>query len=863
MFHDFSVVEKGTHYPANYGMHSTMNPSNNSDPRITACLQAGFHIITPNNRLAKHLLEEYLHTQGKEVTAKPVCIAWQMFLNQLMQQLIHLTPQKQHPVLLTTHQIHHLWRQILPETHHGLLQVIKEAWTRCQLWEVDMQDPLFGDTPQTREFKTLSLAFNAALIRMHAITSEQIIAWLVKQEVCPVPKKLVWVYFDDYTPQQKTLQACLAEHGTENIHLEYLTGQSLTTIYAADEEHDELLQLIAWLKQQIQIPSRRIAVAVPQLEQKAARLQRVLTQHIPAPFFNISLGKPSTQYPLIAHALCWLGLKHTELSVHEATLLLRSPYLAASRSEMLLRAQMIQDSALLQEATIDFKHFTHALKRHAPELETVLSALPAYPSTATVSTWVNAFQQRLEHLQFPGEYTLDSAAFQSYQHLGGLLEAFKSLQTITPKLTKEQALKALQELADNTVFQPEKPPAPIHLTGLLEASGCHFDAIWIMGMTDECLPHRLQFSAWIPLPLQRTLQMPYTSLEREYVLAEKMLTQLSNAGSEVVLSYPKLFADTPCYPTPLLPQAPAFIPQPSPVNDKVRPGAVIYHETYNHPVNASDILTGSTTLLANQAKCPFRAFAAHRLHARTTDPLSPGLSAFERGRLVHKAAEQLWTHLANQPTLLSLSEETLGTLIDETLTQVLAACQQPTRSSFPALAQAIEKKRLTRLMQALMHWEKQRTTSFEVTSLETTHTLTLGGIAFTVRIDRMDTLEDGSTWIIDYKSSLPTGSPWKEMRPEEPQILLYALLDARINTLLFAELKQGHFRCKGVSEVSHDLPGITALKDNESWETQRDTWQTSLETLATEFRAGHCPPKPLHAGICQRCDFQALCRYRT
>ncbi len=108
--------------------------------------------------------------------------------------------------------------------------------------------------------------------------------------------------------------------------------------------------------------------------------------------------------------------------------------------------------------------------------------------------------------------------------------------------------------------------------------------------------------------------------------------------------------------------------------------------------------------------------------------------------------------------------------------------------SSPNCYALIEQERLQRLILTYIEWEKARP-PFSVHALEQEYSLVLSGLAIRVRVDRIDQVED-KKWVIDYKSTLPSSKPWNDERPKEPQLLLYALLDEEINTLLLVQLKK-------------------------------------------------------------------------
>jgi probable DNA repair protein len=280
-------------------------------------------------------------------------------------------------------------------------------------------------------------------------------------------------------------------------------------------------------------------------------------------------------------------------------------------------------------------------------------------------------------------------------------------------------------------------------------------------------------------------------------------------------------------------------------------------ETYTIPIKANELLAGGTALLGNQAKCPFKAFAEHRLSAKPLPQVSEGTDNKERGTLIHKVMEVLWRDLESQHHLLQMEPGELNQLIEQAINEAQKAVQKESEEPLP-LIQEIEYTRLKRLVVGCLEWEKQRP-AFTVASLEQSFSIRLSGLEIKVRVDRLDKVSD-KTWVIDYKSTLPSNKPWNEDRPQEPQLLLYALLDEDINTLLFMQIKTGKIICSGLSEEPSDIKGISALKKGENWIDTRDYWQQQLTTLVEEILGGHCPPQPISSTTCSYCDFKNLCR---
>ncbi|MDP3560362.1 MAG: PD-(D/E)XK nuclease family protein, partial [Legionellaceae bacterium] len=389
-----------------------------------------------------------------------------------------------------------------------------------------------------------------------------------------------------------------------------------------------------------------------------------------------------------------------------------------------------------------------------------------------------------------------------------------------------------------------------HILGFLESSGCLFDKIWVTGLTESYLPQALKPNPLLPMDLQKNYHMPYSNQEKEMDIAARMMQRLSAAGNSVIFSYPQKAQETHIRPSPLLKDFPLY----TPLIPHEKAPAVLYalEESYQLPLQRS--IGGGTGLLKYQAECPFRAFARFRLQALEASPLSEGIPALDKGQYLHKSLELLWIRLQNQQQLLNLAATDRQTLIQEVVTAALAG--DPEKYAVQLLP--IEQKRLEGLVEKALRWDSERA-SFAVYATEKPMQLSLPPLNLTVKIDRIDQLEDGSLCIIDYKTSLPGSASWRSERPQDPQLLLYALSDERIVALWYSALKQQKIQIKGISAVKIH-PDIGALRKDEHWEDLQKQWQHHLEQLAQEIHEGKCSPTPHQAALCQRCAYKGLCR---
>lgn len=818
-------------------------------------------VITPNNRLSESLQERYFNYQKHQTLIKPNCFSYNTFIEKSYKQLVFNDPHHQLSTLLAPTQIRQIWRRILKKHHEikfsdTLLHSVVTAWERCQLWQINSEHPLFHATVQTMQFKNWWKQFDDICKQNSFICPDQLTDYLIHNHFY-LQHPVVWVCFDDFTPQHQTLQRYMQRQNINQFRFEPQRMPTSIKLYTAKDNQHELESIVCWIKEQLALDNRKIAIVVPELQQQEAQIKRVLDFHFEEQTYNVSLGQSLDTFPIIAHALICLQLSLESLSIHEASLLLQSPYLGGAKKEFAARSQFLEDSELFASDSIGFKLLLQHAQKYAPELFHSLGSIHPYPQSASVEEWIDLFHRRLSQLGFPGDYGLNSQNYQCYNRFNLLFDEFRQFRVLSSHLSQVEALEILRCLLKNTIFQPQKLNAPVQILGLLEASGCNFESIWVMGLTDQCLPQKVKLSPFIPAQLQREVLMPHSCPERELRFAQQIIHRIQHCAATILFSYPQWSQDSlnlPCTIISNFEQSAMFS------NDHISAKYLISrNEEYVHPLAINSSVIGGTALLANQAKCPFKAFATHRLKAKALFLPTEGISAMERGQLIHKIMELLWAKIKNQKQLLSLSQTVLEQWIDETILHVLGSGVENSLALFSDLDHHIEQLRLKRLVLDVLDWERHRA-PFTIEHIEQEFTIALAGLEFKIRVDRIDSVAN-EKWVIDYKSTLPITKPWNEERPVEPQLLIYALLDEDISALMFLQLKAGKIVCSGHSQEKQLLPGLSTPKKDTNWNQSKQKWNRQLSELAKEYQQGFCEPKPIESSLCQRCDFKNLCRY--
>ncbi|HEX5130720.1 MAG TPA: PD-(D/E)XK nuclease family protein, partial [Usitatibacter sp.] len=278
---------------------------------------------------------------------------------------------------------------------------------------------------------------------------------------------------------------------------------------------------------------------------------------------------------------------------------------------------------------------------------------------------------------------------------------------------------------------------------------------------------------------------------------------------------------------------------------------------------------GGTGILVDQAACPFRAFAHHRLGAKAMERPEPGLGAPERGQLLHAMMANLWRRLKDHATLVETDAAALDAMVREAAGQAVEHVRSRTPGPLEGKFADLERERLAGIAREWLDIERRRA-PFEVVKIEEPMQLSAGELQLAGRIDRMDRLvEGGGLAVIDYKTG-SNASPmaWLAPRPDDCQLPLYALAaaDADIRAIAFARLKVGNLGFAGVAREKGLLPGLSPqlrsrTRDAGPWDQMIATWREETAKLGSAYLAAEASVDPKEKlATCERCDLQPLCR---
>lgn len=860
-------------------------------------LKSGAILLTANNRLAGHLsgrFAEAMSAGGAVVWETPDILPLGAWLNRAYQLLVedgHASLR-----LLTPHQQRLLWERLVKDSEAGdrLLRpdaaaaLAAEAWERLCAWNLELNTVDASAGEEARAFRNWARYFvdechtNGWLdaARLPAVLGDAI-----RDVRLALPDAVIFAGFEELTPAVARLAEQMEQAGCAVNELAADIRTAPATRIGVQDKQAELRVAASWAAHRISDnPRARLGIVIPDLGQRRAQVMRALDgllhprsslspREPTERSYNISLGQPLSEYPLINDALLALRLLIQGLELADTSTLLRSPYVGEGDSEYLARCRLEEILRDWPDQRIPAHRIHNLAETACPALagRLVQGARALEGGSGSPAVWSERFRNALSAFGWPGERGLDSSEYQQVQRLRDLVDDLPALAAVEPRMDARRALACLADLVRHTTFQPEsRSTGAIQVMGLLEADGQSFDGLWITGLSDQQYPPPAEPHPLLPVALQRRHSMPHASAERELGFASRLLERLLGAAPEVVVSWPRRDEDRELLPTPLIMPLPEHSPEELGIRwlDRLderwlKQSALMELEDRGVAVDKDGIVAGGTRLLLDQAACPFRAYAHHRLHAaRLADP-APGPSPLVRGNLLHAALEAFWNAIGSHQQLLALDEDALRLRIGDAVEEALADAGRDLAGE----ARRLEERRLARRLAAWIGIERHRA-PFTVTATEQRSEVNVGGLRLNTLADRVDRLDDGRLVVIDYKSGDARRDGWLGGRLFEPQLPLYAvtLEDGPVAAVSFAKLKPDDTRFLGTAEDDDLLPGVAALTrdrqrgDIADWSALLGHWRTELEELAGEVLQGLAVVTPKKPDACTWCDLGDLCR---
>ncbi|HUY81235.1 MAG TPA: PD-(D/E)XK nuclease family protein [Acidobacteriaceae bacterium] len=867
--------------------------------QVKQAFSAGTMVLTSTVRTARWLRREYALEQraaGRRAWVTPPIEDWDTWLREQWHAIA--VGRADVPLLLTSLQERRVWTRMLKADSEqlvstaGMAAFAESAYSLLSSYRAHGERKRSWGKSDADSFRRWAADFDAECARKGWMPQAEIqkrVAGLVEEMECPA--EMLLVGFGRVPPAQESVLQALGEKGVSIAFAELEEAVQVEYVRAAGQRQ-EIEACAFWVRERLKENSeRRIGVLAPDLGAVRSEVERTFRRVLmpqadnifsaqPMPF-EFSLGLPLADVPVIRAALLLLRWLHEPLTEEEVTWLLLSGFLLQDETDFLTLAKLDawrrDNGALSLEISLRefFKSVKAPYRAACKRLEDVLRFAEANrlaEGERLPGGWTDIVQLLLREAGWPGGTKRDTLHFQALRRWERTLDEIGLLNFDGHRMMYGDFLKMLAAHAQEAIFAPESEGAPVQIMGAIEASGQQFDAIWFLAADDQRWPQRGRPHPLLPNDVQRSHGMPYADPAVDLELARMVTDRIVASAPKVVFSYAERNKDGEMRPSPLLPRGATWLEADEPLTESEGPELEALDEGSEVAAWPQELVAGGYAVLKEQAACPFQAFAKKRLRAEPLQRNEWGLSEAERGTLLHKALERIWSPDGGALHTLENLQAAVG---EGRLDEILRAAIAESFANYDGAADGWERaylesetRRLQVRLKVWMEKEAERAPFKVIACEEKLDQVSVGELKLRLRVDRVDELAGGGRVLIDYKSSKVGAQDWEAPRPNEPQLPLYAIFGGieKVRGVLFGQIRADGTVWKG-SVSGEEVPVLADEKKNSNLAktpydaSRRDAWEAELQRLADDFLRGEAMVDPKQGDkTCKYCGLQGLCR---
>ena len=713
-------------------------------------------------------------------------------------------------------------------------------------------------------------------------------------------KEVYLVNFYQPPPLYRQLFASLDAVAT--VHVLQTNGAASAPLRRRFEFADqaaEILGCVEWTRTLLRAdPAAHIGIISNRDETQLKQLQRALRRELldsPLPLhssdghpFNSALaGQKLIDAGIIHDAFALLNLGRGTQDSEAICRILQSPYTAAAEQEKEARIQMehlmrrnfgnrchlSEISRLLNTAARDY---------YCPVLGAGFARLAkrarSLKGLASSGFWVQQISALLADFGWQ-QTARGKSELEILDQWRDALELFAGAGIALGKISFATAVSRMRSLCAQQVQHLKfDPRCQVSIYSVTEALGLSFDHLWLLGFDDRHWPEAASPSPYLPYDLQKQAAMPGSHSEVQFELARESFGLLCNSVSQsLCASHHQLDAERQLSPSSFIADFPLADAawdrhQDRATDSDAEIETTQWIEDLPALALASDEPTrGGSSLISNQSSCPFRAFAVHRLAGVAGAQFEAGLNSRARGSGIHAALENLFAGIHSRSDLVALSPQQRQRCASAaTAVAIEALASKYPLVMTPKFAE-IESERISTLLLRFMQLESERE-DFVVLVREESLQWKLEGLALNLKIDRIDSLGDGTLALIDYKTgkTATRHQAWLEPRPEDLQLPCYHVAASSLHTEAISAVTVAHLNIENVSysglvasnNFHRQLPAVSnADEDRPDWDELSRSWQNKVESIAREFVAGVANVSPVNGrSTCRYCELESLCR---
>ncbi len=886
---------------------------------LAASIDANATILVPSLRIKDAILAEYHANQSNKTYLTPNVVPIDVWVKDQWDKLAFagVSPFCDIQVLAGAEELF-IWtsiieasREQLPllnptDTAAGISQSYQDAkqWGLWQHIQSDSQH--YAGNPDVAVFKQWALAFQDYCALRSLISLVDSIQSLVECYLGGnrlfLPQAITLSNFDNPPPLYAKLFAAMAKLTAITFsEMPQLNTEVAIQRYQFETRTDEIRACAAWAQKiAAEHPDDHIGIITPATPSDADTIKRYFDDSFrPAQILEFAAVEPlfnsgGTDQALsdeafVNDAIQFLSSFWRDANSLDICRLLRSNYVlpgleetsARMQAELIMRQRFSTTCAQFELSQILDNPL---LPSYSPELARVLlncrTLIRQAAAVATPKQAVALFRTLLEEIKWPGEQ-LSAGQKKALQAWDDCLDQFASFNKSTGSQPYPVLLARLKQLVANTALRSGfSSRRQISAFTVAEAQGLYFDRVWLLGFDDQSWPPSASPSPFLPYDLQRRYQMPGAHAETQLTMANASMLALKGAVSkQLVVSYFASEGDQHFRPSRLLDEPPLEIVSSStswPLNSysgahKGQARCVQADDLAPPALDKDEIIRGGQSVISNQSSCPFRAFAIHRLNIAPLENFGRGLNSMARGIAIHIGLEQLYKNFENLDSITKLGDDEIQLLVRNAAEQAVSYLQKNYKPVMTPRFTELEKVRIGALLSLFLEVDRGRV-SFSILAQEKKYVWQHGELTLTIKVDRIDKLDNGALALIDYKTgkTAPRRESWLDARPEDMQLPFYYAVacaeeNSAVEALAIAHVNIEKLQYSALAAAENFTENLTPVGDDPSfnltWDELTAAWQQRVAHMADEFIAGAAAVDPVNGNkTCLYCKLQPLCR---
>ena len=755
-----------------------------------------------------------------------------------------------------------------PEYEKHVLATTR-AWGTYVEWNLQRVRPDIETTENGRLFCDWARKFQNFQRRQQIVTLAELPA-LVNRAVTDklwCQNAVTFFGLEELSPARRELINQLREHGcdVDEIQPLFLDAKRQRTI-KFESANRERSTLVTWVRAKLcELGENcRIGVIVPDLASSATRLR----SQFEASFYdchsidrvvNIGLGFPLRDTRLCKDVLQFLDWTTRDLGYEEILQLGRSPYLSNLAIPEAF-SDAYPERMYYREYVIREKN-----EAKASDLNSILRLCSG--KKQTLHDWIT---RTIAILNTAGWSLSNDVETQRAQAAFMLL--FNELTKLSPLLgsiTWKRAVSIVRNALRAQTLAVDIRNTPVQVLSRDEAVGLVFDALWVTGTSEESWPPKVDLNPMIPISVQRKAYVPRVTQGQILNWAKKVSDQWERMASSVVFSYideeqdnadfylesSRLLARHENVEVEKLLAHPKLTVRDHPWGTQPKVNLLRQYSPERGTQLPNDVTWIRSSTIRDQSRCPFRAWAIHRLSL--PDQISPHRlpNVIDRGTDVHALTEKLLKTARNRTEIGQLRPEDIAEAVDLVL--------KKRKRRLPTRFIERERERLTKLAHRWIEFEENRE-DFSVVALEKKYSTSINGLALSLRVDRIDSTEELSCLVIDYKTGLASPNSWLPPRLNEPQMPLYAIAVPDVDGLAYQKIPaKGKITMTGFVDTVDGKKKLKPIPEvlGSDFSEAKTKWKSELEATVQEYKNGEARVDPINVNtVCKHCHLMGLCR---